>query len=77
MATKTATSQLTDQQVENMLYSVKEKFSALEDDASEVRRIDCQLMRIVARDEFGIRLPRNRSYLFAKSMKYHHPNEFV
>ncbi len=60
-----------------MLYSVREKFSEVEDEESQARKIDPQLMRIVAREDFGIHLPRNRSYLMTKAMKYHHPNEFV
>ena len=60
-----------------MLYSVKEKFTEKEDEESQALKIDRQLMRIVARDDFGIHLPKNRAYLIAKSMKYHHPDEFI
>lgn len=77
MAQKRESLQLTDLQKENMLYSVREKFCEVEDEESQALKIDRQLMQIIARDDFGIHLPKNRAYLIAKSMKYHHPNEFV
>lgn len=62
--------QLTDLQVENILYTARDKFT-------DEDKIDVTLLRIVARDEFGIHIHKNRAYVVAKSMKYHHPNEFV
>lgn len=77
LATTTATSELTDQQKENMLYSVREKFSEVAGEKSQARKIDREIMRIVARDDFGIHIPRNKAVMIAKSLGYHHPNEFV
>lgn len=60
---------LTDVQIENILYPSREKFV-------EDGKIDAQLMRIVAREDFGIYIHRNRAYEIAKAMKYHHKVEF-
>lgn len=68
-ATKRESQQLTDLQLENILYSARNKFV-------DEGKIDVMLMRIIARDDFGINIPKNRAYVIVKSMKYHHPNEF-
>ena len=64
-------SALTNDQIERILYPYREKFTK-EDD-----RIDATLMRIVAREDFGIVMGNNRGYEIAKAMKYHHPEDFA
>jgi len=35
------------------------------------------LLRIVAREDFGIHLGHNRAYRIKKALKFHHQNEFL
>ena len=62
---------LTDDQIENFLYSIRTKFT------NDNGKIDVDLLRIVAREDFGVHLGHNRAYRIKKAIEYHHQNEFV
>jgi len=64
------TKTLTDQQIENILYSIRGKF------VNKDGKVDIDLLKIVAREDCGITLGHNRAYRIKKALKYHHPNEF-
>ena len=70
-AARFETIQLTDQMIEKILYPVNKKF------VNEEGKIDVALMRIVAEEDFTIKLNNQRSYKIAKALKYHHQNEFT
>jgi len=69
-ASRKETSQLTDTQIEKMLYGIKKKFT------NEDGKIDATLLRIVAKEELGVVLGHNRAYRLKKSLEYHYQNEF-
>lgn len=70
MAQTKETIELTNRQIERILYPDREKFT-------KDGFIDAQLMRIVAQEEHGIRLSNNKCYVIKKAMIYHHPKEFT
>lgn len=70
-ASRKESSNLTDNQIEKMLYGVKEKFT------NEDGKIDATLLRIVASEELGVKLGHNRAYRMKKSLEYHHQKDFT
>ena len=63
-ASKKESMELTDQQIENLLYSARDKFM------NEEGRIDAMLLRIIAHDEFGVKIGHNRAYRIKKALEY-------
>ena len=71
MATKRESLNLSDEQIENLLYSVKHKI------VNKKGRLDVSLIAIVAEEDFGVKLGHNRQYKMKKRLKFHHPQEFL
>jgi len=69
-ASKRETQALTDRQVVNQLYPLKEKI--LDEDG----KISVSLLRVVASEELGIKIGHSRGYTIRNLLKYLHPNEF-
>ena len=70
-AIKTESLELTDTQIENMLYSTKEKI------VNSNGKIDVNRLRIVAYEDFGVKIGHNKAYSIKTRLEYHHPNEFT
>ena len=70
-ASRKETANLTDAQIEKMLYTIKEKFT------NEDGKIDASLLRIVASEDLGVKLGHNRAYRMKKTLEYHYQNEFT
>jgi len=69
-ATKQESQELTNTQIANMLYHLRDKFT------DEDKHIDVGLMCIVATQELGIKIGHSRSYTIRKLLKYLFPNDF-
>lgn len=67
MAEKKETQQLTDQQIENLAFSILGKL------LDENGKIDVQAMRIHLQDSYGIRLSNNKGYKIRRMLELHHP----
>jgi len=70
-AVKTESLEVTDSQIEKMLYSVKEKI------INKKGKLDPNLLRIVAREDFGIKIGHNKAYSIRRLLEFHHPDEFT
>jgi len=69
-ASKQESSELTNTQIANMLYHLRNKF------INEDKQIDVGLMCIIASQELGVKIGHSRSYTIRKLMKYLFPNDF-
>lgn len=61
---------MTDEQIENLLYSVKYKI------VNKKGKLDVNLISIDAEEDFGVRIGHNRRYKMKKRLEFHHPDEF-
>jgi hypothetical protein len=69
-ATKQESKELTNRQLANMLYHLRDKYRDSEG------HLDVGLMIVIASEEIGVNIGHTRSYTVAKLLKYLHPNDF-
>lgn len=70
-ASRQESKELTNNQIANMLYHLKDKFT------NEDTQIDVGLMCIIAAEELGIKIGHSRSYTIRKLLKYLFPSDFA
>lgn len=64
------TKDLTDGQIEAMLYGISKEFT-------NNGKIDVDMMRIVAHDKLKLLIGHNKAYIMKKRLIYHHPDQFL